>query len=1094
MALLKTLPAPLLAAAALLACRAAAQPAPPSNLGSGPLAPAALYPAPGAADVCPDTPLRIDFGERVLLGSRGKIRIADAATHAEVETIDLAARAPTETVGGLAGYHYHPVIVAGRQAWIFPRGGRLAYGRTYAVTVDAGCFRAGSAASPAIDRGSMWVFTTRAAPPQSGASRLIVAADGSGDFCTVQGALDFIPPHNAAPVTVFIRRGTYRELVHLADKDNVTLLGEDRAQTVIEYTDSDRFNPVGRPYRRGVFLAERTHGLRMANLTIRNTTPQGGSQAEAIILNGGLDARAILSNLDLYSFQDTLQINGSAYVRGCYIAGDVDFMWGTGPCYFEGCDCVALRSGAYYTQIRNPASNHGYVYHRCTFDGVPGVMGNYLSRIQPFRFPHSEVVLLDCTLCDSVGTVAWLLQGGGPPAGVHFWEYGSREPDGAPADVLWRAPFSRQLTEPADAALVSEYSNPAFVLGGWDPRSVPMASPPAAAGASPAAAPAAPPPRILVGPAGGLALLGAPVFLSVAAADPGSLAYQWLKDGEPLPGAIHPWLRMAAAGWDDAGSYAVRVSGPGGSVTSPAARLIVLAPDTPAVPRLPRIPGAVFRATDYGVSPSSSDNAPAIRRAIAAASAAGGGTVELPAASSPYLSGPIQLQSRIQLQIDAGATLRMLPYGRYPLAGRVYPTFIAARGAHDVAITGAGGIDGQGEPWWRAFRGNKRMPHRPFMIRLDDCSRVYLGGLTLTRSPMFHAALNAERDLTVFGLTVSTDPDSPNTDGVDPSGTRQLIQNCVIADGDDNIAVKAGGAFCSEETVADCWFGAGHGMSVGGQSNRGLDGLLVKNCTFRGTISGLRLKADATQGGPVRNVRYLNLRMSGVEYPFVFYSYYKNVGSPAAKTTPAKVAAWNARPPNRLDSATLPSWRDIALENVTADDIGGASIIWGLPLASGLIEDVRLSNVRFAPGPGLEIYDAADVQYDRATDVSPVLAWNALALVRQPAAEAVPVGSEASFSVQVAGREGMDGRAPRIRWTREGVPLQDGRQPDGSAVSGAEAPVLRLSGLQLTDAGVYAAAVSADLDGFSTASRRLVPGSLPVALQSDGARLTVTAR
>ena len=119
-----------------------------------------------------------------------------------------------------------------------------------------------------------------------------------------------------------------------------------------------------------MFLAHRVNDLVIANLTLHNTTPQGGSQAEAIILNGGPDAHAILANLDLYSFQDTLQINGQAYITNCYIEGDVDFMWGKGPCFFENCEAKSLRSNAYYTQIRNPATNHGYVYKDCKFDGA----------------------------------------------------------------------------------------------------------------------------------------------------------------------------------------------------------------------------------------------------------------------------------------------------------------------------------------------------------------------------------------------------------------------------------------------------------------------------------------------------------------------------------------------------------------------------------------------------------------------------------------------------------------------------------------------------------------------------------------------------
>ena len=240
------------------------------------------------------------------------------------------------------------------------------------------------------------------------------------------------------------------------------------------------------------------------------------------------------------------------------------------------------------------------------------------------------------------------------------------------------------------------------------------------------------------------------------------------------------------------------------------------------------------------------DNTVVIQQTIDAAVAAGGGSVVFPAAAKPYLSGPMRLGSSINLQVNPGATLRALPYaatprpGTYPLGGAAYANFITASNAHDVAITGGGTIDGDGAPWWAAFLANKSMPHRPFLIRLGNCERVLVAGLMLTNSPMFHAALGANQ-LTVFGVTINS-PDAPNTDGVDPSGSHQLIQDCAISCGDDNIAVKPGGTFCSDLTVAGCKFGRGHGVSVGGQTNRGLDGLTVKNCTFRALspVSGSR--------------------------------------------------------------------------------------------------------------------------------------------------------------------------------------------------------------------------------------------------------------
>ncbi len=312
----------------------------------------------------------------------------------------------------------------------------------------------------------------------------------------MQGAIDFVPEGNREPVTIFIRNGTYNEIVCFTNRNNVTFLGEDRKKTIIAYANNDRFNnnaggnpfaPGANPstatvrsgaiYRRGMFLAHRVNDLVIANLTLHNTTPQGGTQAEAIILNGGPDAHAILANLDLYSFQDTLQINGQAYIANCYIEGDVDFMWGKGPCFFENCEAKSLRSNAYYTQIRNPATNHGYVYKDCEFHGAPGVTGNFLSRIAPARFPASEVVLINCTLSDAVGAVGWRLDMATEAPTVHFWEYNSHDAAGKPVDMSKRLPSAKELKQPEDRQTIENYSDAKWVLGGqWTPELPPSIS------------------------------------------------------------------------------------------------------------------------------------------------------------------------------------------------------------------------------------------------------------------------------------------------------------------------------------------------------------------------------------------------------------------------------------------------------------------------------------------------------------------------------------------------------------------------------------------------------------------------------------------
>jgi len=364
------------------------------------------------------------------------------------------------------------------------------------VRIDPGVVTVGGAPFAGFGKDAPWRFSTRTTAPAPDATRLVVAADGTGDFCTVQGAFDFIPENNSRPVTVFVRRGRYTEILCLFSRHGVALVGEDRKGTVIAYPNNANFNGSGgnpyagtavpsaanpraggSVYRRGMLLVHQCDDFSLGNLTLHNTTPQGGSQAEALIVNGSLDARAIIRDVDFLSFQDTVQINGQAWVARCHVEGDVDFLWGKGPVFFEDCSFVTLRTGAYFTQVRNPGTNRGFVFRRCRFEGAPGVTDNYLTRVEPHRFPDSEVVLIDCVLGEAVGAAGWQLQRARgatedpAPGNVHFWEYNSRTPAGAPVDDSGRLPVSRRLREPEDAGLIARYRDPVWVLGGaWDPR------------------------------------------------------------------------------------------------------------------------------------------------------------------------------------------------------------------------------------------------------------------------------------------------------------------------------------------------------------------------------------------------------------------------------------------------------------------------------------------------------------------------------------------------------------------------------------------------------------------------------------------------
>jgi polygalacturonase len=152
-----------------------------------------------------------------------------------------------------------------------------------------------------------------------------------------------------------------------------------------------------------------------------------------------------------------------------------------------------------------------------------------------------------------------------------------------------------------------------------------------------------------------------------------------------------------------------------------------------ADPALPVIPNQTFVVTDYGaVGDGVSTNTTVIQDAINAASTAGGGTVEIP--SGTFLCGPLTMKSSINLQLDSGALLRMLPYDQYP-GGIVSPAnFINGSSLHDVEISGTGVIDGQGSPWWPGYKTN----NRPVMVNFTACTRVWIRDATFSNSPAAH--------------------------------------------------------------------------------------------------------------------------------------------------------------------------------------------------------------------------------------------------------------------------------------------------------------------------------------------------------------------
>ena len=476
---------------------------------------ATLLPAPGSADNPVDTRLTIIFGQKPETGTKGVIRIHDAATDIVVDSLDLSIPAGPTTptkhpkapytlepynysqprltnancvpgtpsgtaardtsryqlniIGGFTdGFHFHPVIVHGDTAEIYPHNNMLEYGREYYVTIPASAFTLPKGKFKGIGKKDGWRFAIRPEAPKAESRQLTVSADGKADFSTVQGALDHIPDFNTEPWTIFNKNGDYEEIVYFRNKNHITIKGESREGVRIHYANNEVFNPhpvdvstnewLGTfPSRRAPFMADNCTDLILCDFTVATDLT---GQAEGLLING---ERNIVKNVTVIGSGDALQVNGSVYLEGCLIEGGGDTILGRGPAYFKDC---TLRSYGPFAWIRNGTANHGDVLVDCTLEGLGD--GAIFARTNG-KYPHCEFVLIDCRT-RNIRPEGWHGLDRGDSTYVRYWESGTTDLDsGAPADVSGRAKGTRVLDKERDAALIKLYRTPSWVLGGWEP-------------------------------------------------------------------------------------------------------------------------------------------------------------------------------------------------------------------------------------------------------------------------------------------------------------------------------------------------------------------------------------------------------------------------------------------------------------------------------------------------------------------------------------------------------------------------------------------------------------------------------------------------
>lgn len=235
--------------------------------------------------------------------------------------------------------------------------------------------------------------------------KIIVAQDGSGDFTSIQAAIESCKCFPDARITISVRNGIYHEKVRIPSCNTcLSIIGESVDKTIISF--DDYFDKINRG-RNSTFytytMIVEANDFYAENLTIENTAGAVG-QAVALHVEGD---RCIFKNCRILGHQDTLYAagqNSRQYFVDCYIEGTVDFIFGAATVLFDNCT-VCSKSNSYITAASTPKGKpYGFVFRNCKITAVKGIAHAYLGR--PWR-DYANVVYLNCELGDHISPEGW---------------------------------------------------------------------------------------------------------------------------------------------------------------------------------------------------------------------------------------------------------------------------------------------------------------------------------------------------------------------------------------------------------------------------------------------------------------------------------------------------------------------------------------------------------------------------------------------------------------------------------------------------------------------------------------------------------------
>jgi len=456
--------------------------------------------------------------------------------------------------------------------------------------------------------------------------------------------------------------------------------------------------------------------------------------------------------------------------------------------------------------------------------------------------------------------------------------------------------------------------------------------------------------------------------------------------------------------------------------------------------KLPVIKSPVFKKDTlsikkYGaVSDGNTLNTKSINATINALSKKGGGVVLIP--SGLWLTGPVVLKSNINLHLTAGATLLFTSDKKeYPLVEANWEGLpqmrnqspISATNASNIAITGKGIIDGNGDGWrmvkkdklnetqWKklvesgglvsddkktwypsekTLKGSKMQnpgvisPEkdaafyqsikdflRPNLVLLTSCKYVLLEGVTFQNSPAWCLHPLMCEDLTVRNVFVKNPWYAQNGDGIDAESCKNvLIENSVFDVGDDALCMKSGrdeegrkrGMPIENVIIRNCTVYAAHGgFVIGSEMSGGARNIYVNNCTFIGTDIGLRFKTTRGRGGIVENIFIKDIYMKDIPAEAILFDMYYMAKDPVALAGEKRELPKVELKP--VDETT-PQFKNFHVSNVYCNGAEKAIFIRGLPEMH--VKDIVLENMVFQAKKGIDVQEATGITFKNIKIIS----------------------------------------------------------------------------------------------------------------------------